>query len=498
VASAIGDLVVTLGCDNNTFVAALNGSGASLDEFAGHTRGGSHAMQEFAEHSEEAGGHVAGANRAFKFLGKEVKELGEGLGGTESALGGTVTTLGETVTGLGEAMHGYHALHTAITVATGAQVFLNSISPLGWVALAAGAIAVGYAYVTMSSHAETAEEATKRVKKTLGELDALHGAAFERAAGEKTKELQSKIDEAQKVAEEHTDMKIGAIAGPLGMAAGYLYEQHAIESAKSALDEFNEAAAKHRQEEAAKSADSALDHMVEQAEKLNKTPLEEFIEQLRKSGRTAIEQAKEIAQFKEAAARVDEAHAAKALAKKEEEMRESGMTEGQKYVAHFSEENPHATAAQKELAEQQGAREDAIKNQARLQKETDAERLKAEEKVHSLVDSLKSPMDKLIDDAKQLKEQHARGLLSDYDYSTGMSALQAKGEKETAVKEKAKDEGPAAALDFGSAQAYEAIYKAMNPEENQPAKQTAENTAKMHVLLGEIADGLKNTVRLGS
>jgi hypothetical protein len=37
----------------------------------------------------------------------------------------------------------------------------------------------------------------------------------------------------------------------------------------------------------------------------------------------------------------------------------------------------------------------------------------------------------------------------------------------------------------------------MNPEENQPAKQTAENTAKMHVLLGEIADGLKNTVRLG-
>ena len=496
--TAIGDLVVTLGCDNNTFVTALGTSGASLDEFAGHTRGGSHAIEELGEHSEEAGGHVAGASRAFGFLGKSIKEAGEGMGGAESALGETAESLGGVVGGLGEAVHGYHALHTAIEVATGAQVFLNSISPLGWVALAAGAIAVGYAYVTMSSHAETAEEATKRVKKTLGELDALHGAAFERAAGEKTKELQGKIDEAQKVADDHTDVKMWALGGPLTMSAAFVYEQQAIESAKSALDEFNQAAAKHRQEAAAKSADSALDHMVEEAEKLNKTPLEEFIEQLRKSGRTAIEQAKEITQFKEAAARVDEAHAAKALAKKEEEMRESGMSEGQKYVAHFSEENPHATAAQRAQAEALGQREDDLKNQARLQKEMDAERLKAEEKVHSLVESLKSPMDKLIDDAKELKEQHAKGNLSDWDYSTAMAALQAKGEKETAVKEKPKDEGPAAALDFGSAQAYEAIYKAMNPEENQPAKQTAENTAKMHVLLGEIADGLKNTVRLGS
>ena len=44
--------------------------------------------------------------------------MGDGLGGTNSELGETVTGLGGTVSGLGEAVHGYHALHTAIEVAS--------------------------------------------------------------------------------------------------------------------------------------------------------------------------------------------------------------------------------------------------------------------------------------------------------------------------------------------------------------------------------------------
>ncbi len=160
--TAIGDLVVSLSVENQNFLAQLNKSGASLDEFAMHTHAGSGAIAELGEHSEEAGGHVGGAARAFVFLGNQIKEAGEGLGEQNAMLGQTITSLGGTVSGLGEAVHGYHALHTAIEFASGAQVFLNSISPLGWTALATGALAAAAAYVEFGGASKEAEEAEKK------------------------------------------------------------------------------------------------------------------------------------------------------------------------------------------------------------------------------------------------------------------------------------------------------------------------------------------------
>ncbi len=428
-ATAIGDLVVTLGCDNNTFVAALNTSGASLDEFAAHTGEGSRGLHKMGEAGEEAGGSIAGASRSFRFLGKSISEAGEAIGGTNSALGETAGGLGTTVSGLGEAVHGYHALHTVMDLAIVKQIALNALSPVGLVVMAGAAIAGAAAYTAWGG--AIAEWWEKRKK-----------------AAEEEKEANSEVE-------------------------------------------------------------STLKNLQKEADKLNSTPLQHFQSELEKTGKSAEAIAEATRKFKELSAEVAKGEAAKKaaeegkrieeqLAHKSRELSESGMSAGQKFGADFEAEHPHATAAQRAQAEALGQREDDLKNQARLQKEMDAERQKAEEKVASIVHSLETPMDRLIADAKELRESHSRGLISDADYSTAMAALQTKGEKETAVKEKAKDDAPAAALDFGSAQAYEAIYKAMNPEENQPAKQTAENTAKMHVLLGEIADGLKNTVRLGS
>jgi phage-related minor tail protein len=383
-------------------------------------------MEATGEHSE----HIAGAARSFGFLGKQVSEMGEGLDSTNSALGETVSGLGGLTGGIGEAIHGYHALHTAIEVATGAQVFLNSISPLGWTAMAVGAIAAGAAYVTLTQHTETAEEAAKKMKETLGTLDAMHGKAFDHAADSKVKELQAKIEEARKFADNQSAEKVGLAAGPVGMAAGYLYEQHAIESAKSALEEFNKAAAKHREQEAASAADSALDHMVEEAEKLNRTPLEQFIEQLRKSGRTAQEQAEELARFKDAAAKINDAEALKKSAEilhaLQEELKHVGMDSNQAKLADLAEQ---AEATGNKLVRQDYERAaainlqlDAMKEQAKEQEKQQQHFEQLKTKAKELVDAL-NPAEKLKDAQKELDELVKTGLISQQQSMQQMTKL---------------------------------------------------------------------------
>jgi hypothetical protein len=181
VATAIGDLVVTLGCDNNTFVTALGTSGASLDEFAGHTGEGTHALQEMGEAGEEAGGSIAGASRSFRFLGNSISEAGEAIGGANSALGSTASGLGTTVSGLGEAVHGFHAFHTVMDLAIVKQIALNALSPVGLTVMAAAAIGGALAYTAWGGAisewwekrkkaAEEEKEANSEVESTLKNL----------------------------------------------------------------------------------------------------------------------------------------------------------------------------------------------------------------------------------------------------------------------------------------------------------------------------------------
>ena len=161
--TAIGDLVVRMGCDNQQFLAALNTSGAKLDEFAGHTRQGGAALGEFGSHSEEAGGSIGGTSRAFGFLGRSIKEMGEGLGKQNEALGETVSSMGGATEGLGHLVHGYHALHTVLDTTIIKEGILKALQgPAGWVTIAAAAAtaAGAYMYFASSSH-ESAEELKK-------------------------------------------------------------------------------------------------------------------------------------------------------------------------------------------------------------------------------------------------------------------------------------------------------------------------------------------------
>ena len=178
-ATGVGDLVATLSLDNSQFSSGMRES-ASI---AG-------------EKGEEIEMHVGGASRAFKFLGKEAHEAGEAMGGE---FGEAIEGIGGMTSGLGEAVHGYHALHTAIEVATGAQAILNSISPLGWAALAAGAIAATAAYLHF----------TESTKDATDDLD------------DQIKELNDELEETAKI--EDALAKKQFELGTLGMTEGQKY-----------------------------------------------------------------------------------------------------------------------------------------------------------------------------------------------------------------------------------------------------------------------------------
>jgi hypothetical protein len=410
VGTAIGDLVVSLGLENQQFIAALNGSGASLNEFAGHADEGSRGLGELGEHGEEASVGLTGASRSFEFLGKKVGELGEHLGASNKGLGETVTGLGSTVSGLGEAVHGYHALHTSIEVATAAQALLNSISPLGWTALAAGAVAAAGAYFYFSSAADHAAEAAK------------------------------------KLAEE--------------------------------------------QKEASKETDSAIAELQKEADKLNKTPLRQFQEELARTGHSATAIAEATEKFKllqniiaagkhnELSKKIDEE-----LSHKERELGQEGWTEGMKFAANI---DPHASQQQHDRARDLGLRQDDQKLDDKANRDAEADRLRAMGQVRSLVESAKSPLDRLVDAEHALMSDFNRGLIDRGEYETGLHALGTKTE-EMLPKEKQEKMEPLAALEMNSAQAFEEIFKLQNPDgAADNAKETAENTAKANDLLQEL------------
>ena len=374
-ATAVGDLVATLGVENQQFIAALNESGASLDEFSARTDEGTAALERFEEKENESGVGATASARSFGFLGKQIKEMGEGLSGTNSELGETVSGLGSTVSGLGEAAHGYHALHTAIEVATGAQVMLNSITPVGWATMAAGAIAAAGAYLWWA-------------------------------------------DSKKKAADAAADL-----------AAKQEREKEAMEKATAALKEHN-----------------------------------------------AIEDQ---------------------IARKERELSQFGMTAEQKYVATFTAEHPTATGAELDTVRQQAERESAMKIQADMEKQVQQERLSDTRRLAAEVKSLtEGPMDKFIEQARDLQSGLSEGLISQTDYDSAIAGLQRKAAAAVGT-EPAKAPEAIKALEFNSAEAYEAIYKAQHPEQQTDHQQrTADNTAKMTELLDIIRQNTANHIQL--
>jgi len=375
------------------------------------------AMREVSSHAETMGKHVegigAGSSRSFKFLGKEIKEMGEGLGGANSQLGEMAGSLGGITQGVGEAIHGYHALHGVIHLATAAQAALNAITPTGWVLIAGGAIAAGAAYLTFSHHVETAEEKTKRLKEALGDVANLSGVAFERKAAEKIKELKKSLQEAE---EDHKWRYIGAAAGgPAGAAVGYQYEQYAIEGAKKKLDEFNEAIIAHKRELAGKQADSALDHVLETASKLNKTPLTQFREELKASGRQANECAEAITRFKVATEKISFSKVQDELTDLRKEIENAGKSKEALLAERANREGDRTGDSRyRKIAEQ--ARELDRYKQWIEEHGKETEKLHQHEeqlasKAKSLTDSV-SPFSKWRGECKELDEMMRKNLIS--------------------------------------------------------------------------------------
>ncbi len=356
--TAIGDLVVNLSVNDDPF----------REGFAEASR----SMEKFEEQAEESEGHIGGASRAFMFLGKQGKEAGEEIGG---GFGEAIESLGGMTSGLGEAVHGYHALHTVIELTTSAQVMLNSVTPLGWVAIAAGAVAATAAYLHFSDGVKGATEEEKKLHEE---------------AGKPTKPPKSAAE-------------------------------LELEEGEKIVDEFR---------------------------------------------------------------------------KKRLEMNEEGMTSGQKYAANFAFEHPEWQDAI-EHAKQMGWEEDMRKARADADKEwdqaQDEHRKHIEGVAHALSEEGQGPMARLLAQAKELKENQQ--FLKPGEYETAMNGIARIAEAEMATKQKARDEGSAAAVEFNSAAAYETISKAMEVQESEPAKDTAANTAAMKALLEEIRDqNMKNGV----
>ena len=268
----------------------------------GFEQASNHANR-FREHCESAG---HGANRAFGFLGRQLKEAGEGLEGTNASLGGMVSGLGSVTSGVGEAMHGYHALNTVIRMATASQVALNLVSPMGLAIMAAAAGAAGLAYLTLSKHTETAEEKAKKLKETLGEVANLQGVALDHAAQEHIRELK-----------ELGDSFFGASA---------------IEKVK----EFSEAVEKLKEERSGKKADSEYDKLKEAFDALGKSDTQKFRENMEASGRSAKEISEAVKQFTLMANAVgfDKENKRLKQAKEEFEWAEKTKEAHEAYLAH--------------------------------------------------------------------------------------------------------------------------------------------------------------------
>ena len=371
------------------------------------------AIKETEKATEHLGASTHGTSRAFTFLGRQIEEAGK------NGMGESVAGMGELTKGVGEAIHGYHALHSVIHLATGAQAALNAITPAGWALMATGAIAAGAAYLTFSQHEETAAEKAKKLKEALGDLANKQGAEFERGVKDKTKELKKQIEEAEK---SHKWEQLGMAAGPIGMAAGYLYEQHAIGAAKEELKQFNEAVKEHIKEAARKQVDSTLDSMKKEADKLNKTPLTSFIEELNKSKMSAKEGQEALQKYKEYASQIDLSKAKQSVKELREEMANAGKSkeaiEAQKLWEQYNKTHDETYAklarevetmdTQKKLAEDMKKQAEEYNKQ---QEELARKQEELVKKAKSLTESV-SPFAKYKDEMKDLNELLTKGLIS--------------------------------------------------------------------------------------
>ena len=150
-ATAIGELVAKLGVDNSQFSSGLRQSADDL--------------QEHGSRMEGLWESIGGSSRSFRFLGHAAEEAGEGIGRTNAALGETVSGLGGMLSGVGEAVHGYHALHQVIGLATN---FIPGLGQLKWLQMAIkGVSLLGGAFLAFGGSAKKAGEEAKKVQEAV-------------------------------------------------------------------------------------------------------------------------------------------------------------------------------------------------------------------------------------------------------------------------------------------------------------------------------------------
>jgi hypothetical protein len=329
-ATAMGDMVVGLGVDESQLTSGLSSATTSLNHF-----------------ERASSGLGIGASRSFRFLGHSIQEAGDGIAASNSALGDTVGSLGGMVSGIGEAVHGYHALHVVMDLAIAKQLMLNLLSPIGWITLAAAALAAGGAYLYFSGRTETAQEKAERLKKTLGELASMHGEEFDRTAAQKRGQLAGNLEAAEG---EH----VGLGEGILTLGLAYWELDSRVAGARTALAKFDEALKAHAEQEASKHVDETLDRLRESAAKLDESPLQRFQGELAKSGRSAAEAADAMAKFQQLSSQEIDAE----IAKKNRDLSLAGLTKGERFVVEFKRQHEQASEAQMAMVKRQGEMED--------------------------------------------------------------------------------------------------------------------------------------------
>jgi hypothetical protein len=250
-------------------------------------------------------------------------------------------------------------------------------------------------------------------------------------------------------------------------------------------------------EEEAKSAtsetESAIKELQKEADKLNSTPLEHFQEEMKKTGKSAQAIAEATKKFEELSAAVGVGKARDELQHKQQELTEMGMGDVEKYVHHFSHENPQATQQQLDVARDLAEEIRYKKALADDQKKMAADELRDKEKeaeatkhLHDEVKQLtEGPMDKLRDQAAELKKGFEEGKIDGGEYAAAIGAIKQKAR--AAIQQEAPKEIPQA-IEYGTSQAWEKITQQMyNPEQKANDARIAENTAAAKDLLATIA-----------
>jgi len=447
-ATAVGDLVASLRLDNAQFAQSINESARMAGEKGG-----------------EIEAHTGGASRAFRFLGKEAREAGEAMGGS---FGETISGLGGVTSGIGEAVHGYHALHTAIEVATAAQASLNAISPIGWSIMISGAAAATASYLLM-------KESIKQ-----NEHEVTHLAE----AQENLERVTSQRNEA---------MTYGLIAGPAGAGLAWLAYKGAVDDAAASVEKIKTAATT--------AAAAEIHHLHDELSKLTETPLELFQEKLADTGKSYIEVARLTNEFRNLTAEIerakDQTAALAELRTWDFQQSTNGMTEGQAHLAKWREEHPHADFGEDAmavgLATALDARNQHTKDHAEAEKVTAEimrEQLDHAQKLREEVEGLTAgPLDKQVKQINEIRKGVEMGIIGAGQGAAAEAKIQAELKDKMAAEQNQPAQQPQA-LEKESDSAWKAILTAMQggDKKDEHAAKTAENTARIAALLQAIKD----------